>query len=98
MKKTTTNAQLSFFASLRKTTMVFKPIMTACDVLEHSSDGRKAIISLSGKIRIDLIKRGQALISGNLYNGQSLVSSYTNNPEVIANFLNNDIAKLGGIR
>jgi hypothetical protein len=94
--KTTTNANLTYFVSIRNN-KVFKPIMVACDCISDAFDGKKAIISVSKKISIELTKMGQS-IDGKLFNGKSLISSYRSEPETIANFLNNDLLKMGGVR
>ena len=96
MKKTTTNAEtLIYFASI-KGKRIFKPIMRACDCLSDAYNGKKAIISISKKMSIELTKMDNH-IDGRLMNEKQVISSYQTWPELVATNIENDIMKIGGI-
>ena len=95
MKKTTKSNDLSYFASIRGK-RVFKPIMKACDAISDGFNGKRAIISISKKVSVELIKMGEN-IDGRLVNEGQVVSSYQTWPELVAMSIENDLLKIGGI-
>jgi hypothetical protein len=92
----TTNTLISLG---RQPKSIFKPLMTACDTLQSLNNGHKAIVSISTKIRVELIKTDQNLINGTLWSKGSKVSSYVSDPEIVSGYINNDLHKLniGGL-
>lgn len=83
----------------RQPKSIFKSLMTACDTLQSLNNGQKAIVSVTGKIRVELVKTSQNLIKGNLYSNGSKVSSYISDPEIVSGYIDNDLLKLniGGL-
>ena len=73
---------------------IFKSLMTACDTLQSLNSGHKAIVSVTGKIRVELVKTSQNLINGSLWAKGSKVSSYVSDPEIVSGYIDNDFLKL----
>lgn len=83
----------------RQPKSIFKPLMHACDTLQSLNAGQKAIVSITGRIRVELVKTSQNLIDGSLWSKGSKVSSYVSDPEIVSGYIDNDLHKLniGGL-
>jgi hypothetical protein len=90
----TTSNLSSYFGLGKQTRSIFKPLMTACDTLQSLNNGQKAIVSVTGKIRVELVKTSQNLINGSLWAKGSKVSSYISDPEIVSGYIDNDLHKL----